>query len=512
MADELYWADQLAKKIISERGKKKTYVCAAGITPSGTVHIGNFREVITVDLVCRALKKAGKEVKFIYSWDDYDRLRKIPKNFPKQDLLKKYLGQPIVDTPDPFGCHKSYAAHLEKEFERDLVRVGIKPKFIYQHKMYRACKYAKEIAVCMQARNKIREILNKYRKEPLPENWYPIKVYCKKCKTDETQIINYDEKFTITYKCKCGAEETTDFRKSGNVKLVWRVDWPMRWHYEKVDFEPGGKDHSTPGGSRDTGCQIIKAVFGEEPPVYQMYDFVIVKGAGGKISSSIGNVITLNDVLKIYLPEIVRYLFASTKPVKEFSIATNEEVIKVYEDFYRAERIYFGKEPGVSERNKIHWSRVYEMSCVGKPPKKMPEQPSFRHAIELINIYRNVDKALSVLGKSKRNKAILECAKNWLELYAPEQFKFEIQEKPTIKLSQKEKQIVYDFAENLATLKTENEIKALIRTIAEKYSIKLPDVFKLMYKVLLNKERGPRLAPLIVAIGIKRVSRILKKV
>ena len=29
-------------------------VAAAGITPSGVVHIGNFREVITVDLVVRA--------------------------------------------------------------------------------------------------------------------------------------------------------------------------------------------------------------------------------------------------------------------------------------------------------------------------------------------------------------------------------------------------------------------------------------------------------------------------
>ena len=73
MADSLYWADQVADSVIKERGNKKKYTCAAGITPSGTIHIGNFHEVITVDLVARALKSKGKNARFIYSWDDYDR-------------------------------------------------------------------------------------------------------------------------------------------------------------------------------------------------------------------------------------------------------------------------------------------------------------------------------------------------------------------------------------------------------------------------------------------------------
>ena len=107
--EKRHWADLIAEQIINERGKKSKYVCAAGITPSGTIHIGNFREIITVDLVCRALKDKRKNVRFIYSWDDYDRFRKVPKNMPKQETLKKYLGMPIVDTPDVFDCHKSYA-------------------------------------------------------------------------------------------------------------------------------------------------------------------------------------------------------------------------------------------------------------------------------------------------------------------------------------------------------------------------------------------------------------------
>jgi len=63
-----HWADQQAAKIIKEKGDLPLYTCASGITPSGTVHIGNFREIITVDLIVRALKDRGKNVRFIYSW------------------------------------------------------------------------------------------------------------------------------------------------------------------------------------------------------------------------------------------------------------------------------------------------------------------------------------------------------------------------------------------------------------------------------------------------------------
>ena len=79
MAEKFFWADAIADQIIKEHGNKDEYVCASGITPSGTVHIGNFREIITTDMVVRALKDKKKKVKFVYSWDDFDRFRKVKK-------------------------------------------------------------------------------------------------------------------------------------------------------------------------------------------------------------------------------------------------------------------------------------------------------------------------------------------------------------------------------------------------------------------------------------------------
>jgi lysyl-tRNA synthetase class 1 len=74
--EKFFWADAIADRIIKEKSgktgkyKKRSYVCASGITPSGVIHIGNFREIITTELVVRALKDKGKKARFIYSWDD----------------------------------------------------------------------------------------------------------------------------------------------------------------------------------------------------------------------------------------------------------------------------------------------------------------------------------------------------------------------------------------------------------------------------------------------------------
>ena len=89
METRKHWADEYAEKVIREKGEKELYTCASGITPSGTVHIGNFREIISVELVVRALRDMGKNVRFIYSWDDYDVFRKVPRNMPQPEKLER---------------------------------------------------------------------------------------------------------------------------------------------------------------------------------------------------------------------------------------------------------------------------------------------------------------------------------------------------------------------------------------------------------------------------------------
>jgi lysyl-tRNA synthetase class 1 len=54
----MHWSDELAAQIIKRSPDKEIYTCAAGISPSGSIHIGNFRDIATSFFVMLALQRA----------------------------------------------------------------------------------------------------------------------------------------------------------------------------------------------------------------------------------------------------------------------------------------------------------------------------------------------------------------------------------------------------------------------------------------------------------------------
>lgn len=510
--EDIHWADYAATKVIKENGNKKKYVCASGITPSGQIHIGNFREIITTDLIVKALERKGKKVRFIYSWDDFDRFRKVPKGVPKQ--FEKYIGMPLVKVPDPFKCHKSYAMHYEKELKDGIKDLGFEIEYIRQSEMYIKCKYATEIKKVLNEKTKIIKILNKFRREPLDNDWWPATVYCEKCWKDETKILSYDDKFKISYECDCGFSNEFDFRKVGNISLRWRVDWPMRQFYEKVDFEPGGKDHYASGGSRFTANEIIETIWKRKHVTDLAYEWIYIKG-GGPFSSSTGNVILPKDVLEIYEPEIMRYLFVGTKPNTEFNISFDLDVLKIYEDFDYCEKVYFGEEKLENKKETNKLKRIYELSAL-KIPKKIPEQPSFRHMTVLTQIYEgDIEKATKEF-KSKRVKVRAKNAWNWVQEYAPEEMKFKVHEKITKEinkiLSKEQKEALKMLEKKLDKSYTEQSLFNEFYDVIKKTKIKNTDFFKGAYLALIGKEKGPKLANFILVLGKKRVKDLLEQI
>ncbi len=515
-----HWADMYAQRIIREKGDKETYTCASGITPSGTVHIGNFREIISTELVVRALRRLGKKVRFIYSWDDYDVFRKVPKNMPNQETLTKHLRFPINLVPDPYERDSSYARHHEVNVEKILPAVGIFPEFLYQAERYRSSMYAEGMRRALERRAEIKATLDEFRAEDLSGDWWPVSIFCDSCNRDDTTLQSWDGEWKISYTCAdCGHAETIDLRSAKGAKLFWRIDWPMRWAREGVDFEPAGKDHHSQGGSFDTARRIIQVVYDAEAPVSFQYDFISIKGRGGKISSSSGEVIDLYDVLEVYTPEVTRYLFAGTRPNTEFAISFDLDVIKIYEDYDKTERVYYGAEtladPDEVEREK----RIYELSQPGEPEPVMPYQVvgGFRHLCNLLQIDGgDIDRTLSKLpGLTKAQEPKLrvraQCAWNWITKFSPEDFRFrlreggsEIETKPNEKAA-------------LAALRDavcgggldEAALAERIYAIAQENGLEPKDFFKTAYRALLGKERGPRLAGFLLGIGPERVKAIL---
>ncbi len=518
----VHWADMTADRIIRQKGDKEEYVLASGITPSGVVHFGNFRETITVDLVARALRERGKNVRFIFSWDDYDTFRKVPANMPKQDELAKYMFQPIVDTPDPFGEFESYAAHHEAKFEEQLKKVGVDVSPIYQAKMYREGTYKDQIKFALNNRDKIVEILNVHRSAPLADDWQPVSIYCEKYNTDKVKILSFDGHSIIRYKHEeHDYEGEIDLNTTKRAKLPWRIDWPMRWAFEKVDFEPGGKDHSSKGGSFDTGKEIVK-LWDWDAPIYLQYDFVSIKGAGGKMSSSKGNIITINDVLNVYEPEMIRWIFASYKTNVDFSVSFDLDVVKTYEDFDRQERLAFGVDQGNAKKMAMA-KRVYELSQVYELPAEMPFQPAFRHLTNILQINDgDIDKTrvsyadqIKTDRDERRFRERAARAKFWLENYAPEEFKFKLNAKrPEMEISDNAKKFLSELSSFLETswddLDSDKALHEKMYEYIHAAELDPSEAFLVLYKTLISKEKGPKLAGFIRTIGKDRILNLLK--
>ncbi|GHV83732.1 lysine--tRNA ligase [Spirochaetia bacterium] len=521
-----HWADETAQKIIREKGDKAVYTCASGITPSGTVHIGNFREIISVDLVVRALRGMGKKVRFIYSWDDYDVFRKVPVNMPKQDVLEQHLRFPITMVPDPWERDKSYARHHEIDVETMLPLVGIHPEFLYQTERYRASLYAEGIKKALEHRDTLRTILDKFRDDDhkIQGEWWPISVFCDKCSRDDTDFDGWDGDWQISYHCNiCGHKETVDLRTSKSVKLGWRVDWPMRWSFEKVDFEPAGKDHHSDGGSFDTSRHVCKDVYGWDAPITFRYDFIGIKGAAGKMSSSKGKVIDLGTLLRVYTPQLVRYMFAGTRPNTEFTISFDLDVIKIYEDYDKTERIAWKVENAKNDSEYQKERRIYELSQVDEVPAAMPYQVPFRHLCSLIQIADgDIEKTiLSLPNVSDEQIAALKercvCAVNWITEYAPEEFCFKLKNKSDpADLDETERAAVRDLRDkvitNIMSFNDDKSCAQAIYDIAAKNNIDGKVLFRASYKALIGKDQGPRLASFLRTVNRERLLDILSSI
>ncbi|WP_048146507.1 lysine--tRNA ligase [Pyrococcus abyssi] len=519
----VHWADYVADKIIRERGEKDRYVVESGITPSGYVHVGNFRELFTAYIVGHALRDKGYEVRHIHMWDDYDRFRKVPRNVPPE--WKEYLGMPVSEVPDPWGCHDSYAEHFMEKFEREVKELGIEVEFLYASELYKRGEYSEEIRKAFEGKEKIMEILNKYREiakqPPLPENWWPAMVYCPEHRK-EAEIIEWDGEWKVKYRCPEGHEGWVDIR-SGNVKLRWRVDWPMRWAHFDVDFEPAGKDHLAAGSSYDTGKEIIKAIYGKEAPMSLMYEFVGIKGEKGKMSGSKGNVILLSDLYEVLEPGLVRFIYARHRPNKEIRIDLGMGLLNLYDEFDKVERIYFGVEDAKGDVEEL--KRTYELSNP-RIPNRLIAQAPFRFLAVLVQMpHLDEDGIISVLTNQghvpkelerediERIRLRIRLAKNWVEKYAPDSVKFSIlPEPPKIEIDESVREAMEEVAKWIESKSTfsVDELNNVLFEVAKKRGISSKEWFSTLYKLFIGKERGPRLASFLASLDKDFVVRRLR--
>jgi lysyl-tRNA synthetase class 1 len=472
MDESRHWADVIADNVAA-----KKHIIATGITPSGEIHIGNMREVVTADAAYRALCDAGIDAELIYIADTLDPLRKV---YPfLSDDYSEHVGKPLSAVPCPCGACANYAEHYLTPFLESLERLDISPTIYRAHELYGRGDFVPVTMTALANRDRIAGIIKEVSHREMPVGWSPFNVICEECgKITTTTVSGYDETAgTVDYACKCGQSGTVPVK--GNGKLTWRVDWASRWRVLGVTIEPFGKDHATRGGSYDTGTRISKEIYDYEPPYPIIYEWIHLKGKGA-MSSSTGVTVTIADMLQVMPPEVLRYLIIRTKPEKHIDFDPSR-IIDLIDEFDRAT------------------GRAWELAMT---KEYLKSDIPFTHLVTAVQIASDLSGIHEVLDRSGYSEYDEESMRrrvlnveNWLTSYAPDSAIFEVQETlpDAVKnLSDEQRAGLGALASRIQGGVAAKDLHDLVYAVSEESGISANKMFQAIYTSLLGKKSGPR--------------------
>ena len=386
------WVTRAADDAQRHAGEGKPVTCSSGVSPSGQVHLGNLREFLTVHFVADELRRRGVPVRHLHVWDDYDRFRRVPAGVDAS--WSEHIGRPLSAVPDPWECHSSWAEHFKEPLLTSLHAMGVDMEEISQTERYtsgslpragapRRRATAPTSTPCWRAtarRSPCPSPASDQEAEALADSVadddetsggselerFPFKPYCRTCGRDTTTIVSYDDASTdLAYRCDYGHAHTTNLATQDEGKLVWKVDWPMRWAFEHVDFEPAGMDHATPGSSFTVGHELVESIFGMPRPAWFGYGFVGFAGVQ-KMSSSAGGAPTAADALRVLEAPIVRWLYVRRQPKQAFDIDFGPEVVRLYDEWDALTRK--AADPAKRDAQVLAWERASSTATAGALP------------------------------------------------------------------------------------------------------------------------------------------------
>ncbi|MEJ7795687.1 MAG: lysine--tRNA ligase [Nocardioides sp.] len=513
----------------------ETITCSSGASPSGPVHLGNLREFLTVHFVADELRRRGLPVRHLHVWDDFDRFRKVPAGVDPS--WSDHLGRPLSAVPDPWDCHLSWAEHYKAPLRDALHELGVDMEEVSQTERYRAGVYRDQILVAVGRRDDIEAVLARHRTKDTDGlvddlERFPFKAYCRECGRDTTTPSSYDEETTdLAYTCSsCGFSGVTNLATQDEGKLVWKVDWPMRWAFEHVDFEPAGMDHATPGSSFTVGHELVESIFGMPRPAWFGYGFVGFAGTQ-KISSSTGGVPTASDALRVLEAPIVRWLYVRRNPRQTFDIDFGPEVVRLYDEWDALGRkAASGKRDGAV----LAHERASATATAGALPTS-PVTVPFRALSSVADVTAGssslISQVVADLGYPHSTASDLEPrlskATQWTSEFVPEADRTTVRSSPDLTalsaLGPQESEwvrllltgLVADDLELDAVTALVYGVPKLARGLAlddaptDEVKADQKEFFRLLYHLLVDAERGPRLPTLLVALGADRVRSLL---
>jgi lysyl-tRNA synthetase class 1 len=518
------WYDKMAVEIIERERKLKRSLDVVktemGLAASGIPHVGNLSDAIRSYGVTLALREQGYNSELIAFCDDKDGLRKVPAGMPT--TLKKYLGFPVLDIPDPYKCHESYGRHMTSLLLEALDTCKIDYKFMSGAEAYKKGLFNKEIETLLLNAKKVGEIVKEEVGQEKFVEALPYFAVCENCgriyTTKAYEFLQKEKK--VLYSCEgmeikkqwlegCGHKGEADFTK-GEGKLSWKGEFAVRWKALDIRFEAYGKDIADSVRINDRICQEI---LGYTPPTHAKYELFLDIG-GKRYSKSAGRLFTPQLWFRYGSPQSLILLM-----LKRFVGARSLDVTDIPQymgELDELEDIYFGQKKISDEKERAKLVGLYKYCWLMKTPTKSSLHAPYNLLTYLAKVAPKGAEAEFIIEKlrdyghavkevSDDLKRRIEYALNWAQ-----DFK-EIKE-TAIQLTQEEKKAIEELIQVLQTEEDdETKIQGAIFSIARKHNVQPSQFFKILYTILLGASQGPRLGPYIVAMGKKNVIDALER-
>ncbi len=420
------------EKFIPIKNKEvKMYVC--GITPYDYPHLGHARSGIVFDFIRRYLIYKGYKVKFITNFTDLD---------------DKIINRANEIGQNPFTLSKRFIDIYFREFKLlNIMKADIYPRVtehipeiieLIKKIIIKGYAYKTEDGVYFEAR--------KFKNYGKLSNQS-----LKEMRTGLRIEVNREKKHSEDFALWKFSKVDEPFWESpwGKGRPGWHIEcsaMAMKYLGETLDIHGGGNDLIFPHHENEIAQS--ESATGKIFAKYWLHNGM-VKVGGDKMSKSLKNFITIEDVLKKYNPMVIRYLFLSVHYRSPFDFtekdaqAKKEAVFNLINFIKRLQsvKISFGQDKiqAIKELSRqfeqaldddlnisLAFSEIFNFTrVINKALDK--EEISKKTSRQIINLFLSFDKVLGLnlkeeLKKEKIPQVILSLAKKREKLRKEKKF------------------------------------------------------------------------------------------
>ncbi|OFL84478.1 MULTISPECIES: cysteine--tRNA ligase [Enterococcus] len=297
-----------------EENKVRMYVC--GPTVYNYIHIGNARSTIAFDVIRRYFEYRGYEVNFVSNFTDVD------------DKIIKAAKELSITAPE-------VADRFIAAFEEDTAALNVKPATLHP----RVINHIPDILAFIET------LIEKgYAYEAHGDVYYRTRKFEHYGELSDQSI----DELEVGASQRTGAkqaikEDPLDFALWKSAKpdeISWESPWGEGrpgWHIEcsvmatkhlgdTIDIHGGGQDLEFPHHENEIAQSEAKT--GQRFANYWMHNgYVTIGEDDAKMSKSLGNFVTVHDLVKEIDPQVLRFFMATTqyrRPIR-YSEATMKD-------------------------------------------------------------------------------------------------------------------------------------------------------------------------------------------